>query len=831
MRVPSWKGIDTILPPGLLTGLMGTMISNRPPAVLVFTLVLACQSAAQGPVAPTTTATESPVSETGIAFFENKVRPTLAEHCYRCHGPESGEGKGKLRIDSLESLLKGGVSGPAIVRGEPNQSLLILAIRHEGEVSMPPKQKLAQREIDALVAWVKMGAPWLASAMGPAPRSTAGSLPERTEPARQFWAFQVPRASTPPIVVDRSWPRSPIDRFILARLEAAGLRPAPPADKRTLLRRATLDLLGIPPSSEEMDVFLSDDSAQAFERVVDRLLASPRYGERWGRHWLDVARYADSNGMDDNLAYSDAWRYRDYVIASLNSDKLFNQFLEEQIAGDLLAEREPSRRDELIVATGFLAIGPKMLAEDDPVKQKMDIVDEQLDTTCRVFLGLTMGCARCHDHKFDPLAMSDYYAMAGIFQSTQTMLSHRVDSKWNTTALGVSQAVLRLEDLEQIIDRHDNALVNGNTNGMSAAERAAHGTLLEEAKKAYGAIPKAMAVAEGKVADLEIFLRGNHLTRGPVVARRLPTILAGVHQPSMHSKHSGRLELARWLTSPQNPLTARVIVNRIWRWHFGKGLVRSVDNFGKLGELPSHPELLDWLATRIVADGWSLKTLHRRILMSQAYQMSTAWNERAAQIDPENRLLWRRPRWRMEAEELRDAILAVSGQLDATMGGTLLESSPFQDLSVTGVGRNPGLYQSTRRSLYLPVLRSALYDVFQAFDFPDPAVLNGDRASTTVASQALFMMNGQIVGRASEHLADSLLSDAGMSDCDRLQRACQRILGRPVRPEEVSEWESFLGRYQSAASLAGEPPERRRRLAWQGLCRALLSSNEFVYVE
>ena len=447
-----------------------------------------------------------------------------------------------------------------------------------------------------------------------------------------------------------------------------------------------------------------------------------------------------------------------------------------------------------------------------------------------MFLGLTMGCARCHDHKFDPLASSDYYALAGIFQSTQTMLSHRVDSKWNTTALGGPGSTLRLEDLEQIIDRHDNALVNGNTNGMSSEERSAHTQLLDDAKKEYATIPKAMSVAEGKVGDLPVFLRGNHLTRGPVVPRRFPTILAGLDQPALGTRQSGRLELARWLASPRNPLTARVIVNRVWRWHFGQGLVRTVDNFGKLGELPSHPELLDWLATQFIGDGWSLKALHRRILTSQVYQMSTTWNEQAAQIDPENRLLWRMPRRRMDAEQLRDSILAVSGQLDATMGGTLLATAPFQDLSVTGVSRNPALYQSTRRSVYLPVLRSALYDVFQAFDFPDPAVLNGDRATTTVASQALFMMNGPIVRRTAEHLADTLLSHRDIDDRDRLERACRLILGRPAAPDEIAEWESFLRRYQAATSLAAEGPERRRRLAWQGLCRALLSSNEFVTI-
>jgi mono/diheme cytochrome c family protein len=807
------------------------MIRNRLSAVIVLAGILACRAVGQETVTPTSKTAGSTSGEAGTLFFESRVRPILAEHCYRCHGPDSGEGKAKLRVDALESLLRGGESGPAIIRGRPDQSLLILAVRHEGGVSMPPKKKLPQAQIDALTAWVKMGSPWTAAVPGPAPVMHDGDPPKWGESARQFWAFQMPRVPNPPPVLDTRWPRSPIDDFILARLEAEGLSPAPPAERRTLLRRATLDILGIPPSVGEMNAFLGDDSDRAFERVVDRLLASPRYGERWGRHWLDVARYADSNGMDDNLAYSDAWRYRDYVIAAFNSDKPFDRFLEEQIAGDLIADADPSHRDERIVATGFLAIGPKMLAEDDPVKQQMDIVDEQLDTTCRVFLGLTMGCARCHDHKFDPLSIGDYYAMAGIFRSTRTMLSHRVDSKWNTTALGNARQALRLEDLEQIIDRHDNALVNGNPARMSGEERTAHSTLLEEARKEFAIIPKAMAVDEGKVGDLEIFHRGNHLTRGAVVPRRLPTILAGVDQPAFASAQSGRVELARWLTGPRNPLTARVIVNRVWRWHFGQGLVRTVDNLGRLGEPPSHPELLDWLATRFVADGWSLKSLHKRILMSRVYQMSTAWNERAARIDPEDRLLWRMPRRRLEAEELRDALLAVSGELDTTMGGTLLDTSPFQDLSVTGVSRAPMLYRSTRRSVYLPVLRGALYDVFQAFDFPDPAVLSGDRAATTVASQALFMMNGQIVSRASEHLAEALLGDAALGDRDRLQRACVRILGRPADADELSQWESFLARYQAAGSLADESPGRRRSLAWQGLCRALLSSNEFVYVD
>ena len=573
----------------------------------------------------------------GSRFFETKIRPVLAENCFGCHGPDSGKGKAGLRIDSLESLRRGGKSGPAIVPGDPDASLLILAVRHDSSLAaMPPKSKLQPGEIATLAAWVKMGAPWPTAATARvAPKmKPAASDGKWDESTRAFWAFQPLKTPPLPDVGDRSWPRTPIDRFILSKLEEVRLKPAIPADKRTLIRRATLDLLGLPPTPEEIDAFVRDESPDAFARVVDRLLASPRYGERWGRHWLDVARYADSNGMDDNLAYPEAWRYRDYVIAAFNADKPFDRFLEEQLAGDLLAEVEPARRDELIVATGFLALGPKMLAEDDPVKQQMDIVDEQLDTTSRVFLGLTMGCARCHDHKFDPLLLTDYYALAGIFKSTRTMLTYRVDSKWNATGLGAEQSALRLEDLEQIIDRHDNALVNGNTNKMSVEERTARAKLLEDAKAEYAKIPKAMAVTEGVVGDLPVFLRGNHLTKGPLAPRRFPTILAGFDQPPLTPTASGRLELARWLAAPEHPLTARVLVNRVWRWHFGQGLVRSVDNFGKLGQLPTHPQLLDWLATQFVRDGWSVKALHRRIMASQSYQMSTAWDEHAAQVDP-----------------------------------------------------------------------------------------------------------------------------------------------------------------------------------------------------
>ncbi len=776
----------------------------------------------------------APADRPGFELFEKKVRPLLVEHCFECHGPDSGEGENGLRLDSLAGIMRGGKSGPAIVAGDPARSLLILAVKHDGAAAMPPKRKLAQTEIDALTAWVRAGAPWPGEQLAARQRaSTAGteaSTGDWDEKARSFWAFQPLRRLDPPAVRDEAWSRTPIDRFVRARLDAAGLAPAPRADKHTLLRRVTLDLIGIPPTEEERIAFLQDDSPEAFVRVVERLLASPLYGERWGRHWLDVVRYADSNGMDDNLAYSDAWRYRDYVIASFNVDRPYDQFVQEQLAGDLLAANDPARRDELVIATGFLSIGPKMLAEDDPLKQQLDIVDEQLDTSCRLFMGLTMGCVRCHDHKFDPLSMADYYGLAGIFKSTRTMLSYRVDSKWNATGLGDPAAVFRVEDLEQIIDRHDNALVNGNTGAMSAAERGAHTRLLNVARDEYATIAKSMSVSDTVGEDLPILLRGNHLTPGAIAPRRFPTILAGTAQPAIGSDESGRLALARWLTAPEHPLTSRVIANRVWRWHFGQGLVRTVDNFGRLGELPSHPELLDWLATTLIADGRSLKQLHRRMLLTETYQMAGDGNEQAAQLDPENRLHWRRTRRRMEAEVLRDSLLAVSGALDRTMGGTLMATTPFQNLGIAGLARNPELYQSNRRSVYLPVLRSALYDMFQAFDFPDPATMNGDRATTTVASQALFMLNGELVEKSAGQLADMVCGDAGRDDAERLEFLARRILGRDAADDERSMWLEFLARYETAPSLSAISPDERRRAAWQGLCRALLSSNEFVYI-
>ncbi len=770
------------------------------------------------PAAPPT------VSREDAAFFETRVRPVLVRRCFDCHGPKTDNEAG-LKLDSLASLLTGGRSGPAIKPGNPDNSLLVLAIRHDPATpDMPPKSKLPLAEVADLAEWIRRGAPW------PGQRPVRTRVMPATDPdafpydqaARDHWAFQTPQPVHPPDINSARQVRSPIDRFLLARLEAAGLRPAPETDRRTLVRRATFDLHGLPPTPDQVNAFLDDNRPGAFSRLVDRLLASPYYGQRYGRLWLDVVRYADSNGMDDNLYYADAWRYRDWVVDRFNADWPFDRFLIEQIAGDLVpatADEEASERHARVIATGFLTLGPKMLAEDDPTKQQMDIVDDQIDTLGRSALGLTLGCARCHDHKFDPVPTSDYYALAGIFKSTQVMLSFRVDSKWNARALGPASLEQRLSQLEGTIDRLDRILVLGNQQQMSPELRKSYSDELQAARTAYRAIPKAMAVNDGTGADLEIFLRGNHLTRGPRVPRRFPRIAAGFSQPPLAGPGSGRLELARWVGSDRNPLSARVLVNRIWQGHFGHGLVRSPDNFGHLGQRPDNQPLLDWLSLRFVADGWSIKQLHRRIMNSDAYRMSSiaeaGTRRKAGLSDPDNRLLWKMNRRRMHAEVLRDSLLALSGQLDETMGGQPIDARAFDNLS--SKPRSTFGFDEPRRSVYLPVLRSAIYEVFQAFDFPDPAVPSGRRDETTVAPQALFLMNGQLVTGATRAMAVALQAEP--TDADRLARAYHLILGRPPRQDEQRAWRTFLAGFDEPLS------------AWQSVCRVLLSSNEFVYIQ
>ena len=1229
----------------------------------------------------------------GIAFFEKKIRPLMVERCLECHTgdePESG-----LLMDSLAGLLKGGLRGPAIVIGNPEESLLVRALRHGEILKMPAKEKLPAPLIADVAAWIKMGAPWPNAEPVTLPTNESGSDEVTfTNEQLNFWSFRPPVKAATPRVKNQAWVRSPIDAFILRKLEAAGFDPASPATKRVLIRRATFDLLGLPPTPEEVDAFIANESPNAFAKLIDRLLNSPRYGERWGRHWLDVARYADSNGLDENLAFANAFHYRDYVIAAFNKDKPFDWFVREQVAGDLVLRRaggppasehvEAKQASRLLydwdadyegdVATGFLALGAKMLAEDDPTKMQMDIIDEQVDTLGRAFLGLTFGCARCHDHKFDPIPTADYYSLAGIFKSTKTMENFSVVARWQEKPLATSEARAALEAhkkqleakqaaIDKLVndstdtvlaearqhvgdyllatlelDRLNNLIANATVYGDSpdptslpnsllieseqfdrgnvlrdttnwgkgigvlvnkgetpnfaeydievkeaglyqleirvaaeasrptmvivngqlakkdaaatvtgswypngqkwfvegfyylnagknlirleqptffphidkllfvpapadaqasspaqalpafaenkqdgvvlveaetvargnlevvtegygegigiiggpgglnegefdidvpadgtytiafryaaaearaakllvngrlinpkatgevtgswnpdtqrwhregrarlkagktvlrierdgpishidkimlieasrfggqsnefaplgdyepkpefveqwldylkktkddpnspfaewqppsfngkpkatasvrelaakynrraydglprpSSERSGKATALEgdrtkkgsdqaflavlndpagpfktpntievyfaaeshaqlttlraEKKKLDASMPKypeTMAVSDATPENIRIHIRGSHLTQGRAVPRRVPRVFTRDQSTVFGDDGSGRLQLASWLTEQDQPLTARVIVNRIWLWHFGEGLVRSPDNFGKLGLRPTHPELLDWLAVHFVESGWSIKELHRTIMFSSTYQMSTAFNEQAMAVDPDNNLWWRFNRRRIEAESIRDSILAAAGTLDLSMGGTILPTANRAYVTSTA-NVDPVAYMTNRRSLYMPVVRSALYDVFQAFDFAEPSVSAGQRQSTTVAPQALFMMNSKLVSDATRAMAERLLADGSADHASKVDDVYRVAYGRAPSAAEMGRALQFVEAYTESLIAKETSPDEARVKAWQSLCRVVLSANEFIYME
>lgn len=725
--------------------------------------------------------------------FEKKVRPLLHEKCFKCHGPEKQ--KGGLRVDSATGLVRGGEAGPAVVPGKPDESRLIEAVRQTGDLKMPPDGKLKDQQIADLVLWVKSGAVW-PGAGKPVKIATDKAIVRFTPEQLSHWAFQPVKTIQAPTVKLLDWPRSPIDRFVLARLEASGLKPAPAADKRTLIRRVTFDLIGLPPTPEEIEAFLADHSAEAFKKVVDRLLDSPHYGERLGRHWLDVVRYAETTASDANAVMRYAHRYRDYVVDAFNRDLPYDQFIVEQLAGDLMpATPDASLNFRRVIASGFLMLGPKPLSETDGEQVRMDIVDEQIDVTGCAFLGLTLACARCHDHKFDPVPTLDYYSLAGIFRSTETLR----DTKPN--------AMMFWEwPLFQV-----------------------------PGEKPF----MVMAPKEGKPADLRVHVRGNRFNLGAPAPRRFPQILAGTQQKPLAATQSGRLELARWIASKDNPLTARVMVNRLWQHHFGAGLVATSDNLGMRGEAPSHPELLDWLATQFIQSGWSLKAMHRLMLLSSTYQMVNQKDDRALTVDPGNRLLWRMPRRRLDAESLRDALLAVSGKLDRAVGSG--DSGEFlfkvaggtdpRGFAPNNAGSDHPYYTSSnRRSIYLPVVRNALPDVLGLFDMADPNSVTTSRNDTTVPTQALFLLNSPFVRQQAMHLAQRLLAEE-KSDEAKIRRAFALILNRPPMPQEIADARDFVARYPNTGYAKTRPESERRQHPWQSYCQALICMNEFLYID
>jgi len=846
------------------------------------------------------TAVGPSLSDTEIEFFETKIRPVLVEHCHSCHSADSKIVRGGLLVDSRESLRLGGDSGPAVVPGDEEQSLILAALRHES-YEMPPDEKLPDSVIADFETWVRRGA------FDPRDGEGQAGLPRVDwDAARSHWAFQPLGNPQPPEVEDAGWSTNPIDRFVFEKLDSAGMRPSEPADKRTLIRRATFDLIGLPPTVPEIDAFLADDSPAAFAKVVDRLLASPHYGQRWGRHWLDTVRYADTNGADENHALPQAWRYRDWVVRMFNRDLPFDQFVLHQLAGDLLpAPSDEEAAGDLLTATGMLVIGPKMLAEQDKDKMVIDIVDEQIDTVTRTLLGLTVACARCHDHKFDPISAEDYYSLAGIFYSTRTMADRAFVSNWLERPLPSAEITARRHEHQQRIDaaaeqlkqaeqklaaaekesaaadrrskRADRAVARAAERAKATEQQADAGSAVaeespqvevvavvatadadgaasddsppsedasddaeqapvtqvdldalksvvasrkEEVEKLTKELPgfvMVMAADEGEMKSLPVHIRGNHLTLAEApVPRGVPSLLAEVSPPGpLPEDRSGRLEMARWLISPDHPLTSRVLVNRVWMWHFGEALVRSPSNFGLQAEPPTHPELLDWLARTWVRDGWSLKRLHRLIMLSSTYRMASvpaAENAAAyAQSDPENRLWHRQNRRRLEAEPIRDSVLAVGGGLDDHFGG-----------------KAPGT-DAHRRAIYLPINRAALYEMFSTFDYVETANHIEQRPTTTVPHQALFLLNSPLVHQQADRIAGGL---AVRSDPDpqRMESLFNLLYARPASVSEAERSSRFLqAAQQQLASI--EDPHQREVQAWAALCRALIAANEFVYLD
>ncbi len=796
-----------------------------------------------------------------LRFFETKIRPVLAEACYRCHS-EDEKVKGGLAVDTKQALLHGGDSGASIVPGNPDRSLLIQAIRWEDDdLKMPPKEKLSDEQIADLEKWVRMGAP--------DPREGAAPL-ARTEidleKAREFWAYQLPKAVEPPKSNNAAWARTDIDRFVAAGLAAKGLKPVADADKQTLIRRAYFDLIGLPPKPGEVEAFLKDDSPRAFEKVVDRLLASERFGERWGRHWLDVARYAESSGKEANFTYPHAWRYRDYVIDSFNADKPFDRFLQEQIAGDLLSAKSVEEKREQLVATGFLALGAKSLNEQNPRQFAMDLADEQIDTLSRSILGTTIACARCHDHKFDPIPTHEYYAMAGIFLSTETLYgtqqvqgnrrasqllkisddSEPVDPGRILTASERERMEGILEDAreqrQEMFAEARAARQRGDTEGgQDQVQRRQQFRRLNDRISVLEArleshdelgMPKQYAMGardRERPIDARILVRGELDKAGDRVDRGFVSVLSPSAPPRIPGDASGRLELAEWLTSADNPLTARVMVNRVWTHLFGRGLVSSVDNFGSTGQPPSHPELLDWLAVRFQQDSWSVKGLIKDVMLSRAYQLSSTFDEKSYRADPENALVWRMNKRRLEAEAIRDALLAVSGELDLDRphGSSVLKAGDGF------VGRNIQEDQikteDNHRSVYLPVVRDMVPDSLAVFDFAEPSLVIGQRDNTTVPSQALYMMNGEQVTRAAERLAERLAKTGKVGE-PLIDQAYRMALSR--RPTE-SELKNAVTFFREFTPTVAEDIGNRERIRFAGLvgfCQALFASAEFRYL-
>jgi Protein of unknown function (DUF1553)/Protein of unknown function (DUF1549)/Planctomycete cytochrome C len=810
----------------------------------------------------------------GIDFFEKHIRPVLVANCYQCHSASSKELKGELRLDTREGLRKGGESGAAVIPGKPDASLLIQAIRHEEGMEMPPNNKLPDSVIANFVKWVELGAP---DPRKPNVTTVGGKI--NILEARKFWSLTPPKLVPPPSAKNGAWATSEIDRYLLAGHEAKGLKPVGDADWPTLIRRAYFDLIGLPPTPEEIDAFVADRDPKAFEKVIDRLLAMPQFGERWGRHWLDIARYGESSSKERNIPYPYAWKYRDYVYDSVAADKPYDQFVREQIAGDLLPAKNDAKRNEMLTATGFLAIGPKSLNTRNQEQFRMDVADEQLDVATRGVLALSVACARCHDHKFDPIPTADYYAMVGIFRSTDVLGG--VKNGNNRTGYAgeyvhlappagtkkkeISEAdKTRLAELEERLAgaqaelrRAEKLTANGGNDGPGGKKRAKNKELVQKAKgkKAQRTVAQAYAYINDLTKDINdlkagtssgepvmgvrdssnpencrINIRGEVEDLGEESQRGFVRVLTCPNSPDVNPKQSGRLQLAMWMTKKENPLTARVMANRVWQHLFGRGIVSTVDNFGALGEQPTNQPLLDYLAIRFMDGGWSVKKLIREVMLSRAYQLSSEHDGASYAADPENTLVWRMNRRRLEAESIRDSVLYVAGNLDLKRP----EGSLTQTIVGGEIGRQAkttGLLQEvTYRSAYLPVVRGLVPEFLNLFDVADPELVTGQRDVTTVAPQALYMMNNPVVLQQAEAIAQRLLQDSRLADdATRVDSLFRLLLGRPADKQLQADMLAFVNNYEITLPKDAKPDVRRLE-AWTTACHTLLASAEFRYV-
>ncbi len=770
-------------------------------------------------------------------LFESDVLPILQKRCFECHSHAS-KIKGGLALDSRSGWEEGGDNGPAVQPGQLEASLLIKAIRYvDAEFEMPPKGKLPASEIAILEEWVKNGAH--------DPRITSIAKEKKgidLAEGRQFWAFQPVNSPPTPKVKNTPWPLDPLDRFVLAKQEQKGIRPTSDAPPHLWLRRVSLDLTGLPPTPQDIAAFDPAD----YEAAVDRLLASKAYGERWARHWLDLTGYADMMGTSNTVYAEHAWRYRDYLISAFNADKPFDEFIREQIAGDLMPSKSTEDRAENLTATGFLMVGDIEIVNPDKAKMETDHIDSQVIKIGQAFLGMTIGCARCHDHKFDPIGLEDYYGIAGMLRSSPS--SHKMPdmgvwSTLNSTVLPETLAQLaarkKLEaaDEQRIVslkaEQKKRADEKASLDPANTQRRDELDALL---KKLAGDInhaeffkdktPRAFAMSDGpNPADMPIYVRGNPYAPAGMVPRGSLRVASWNKFPVIPAGQSGRMQLADWLADQRNPLTARVVVNRLWQKLFGTGLVPSVDYFGTRGDAPTHPELLDHLATRFMRGGWSQKAFLRSLVLSRTYRLSSANDAAAMKLDPENKLYWRMNRQRLDAEALRDSLLAVSGELIRDGGGPALVLEHPENcgsLSLKGVNppsynhRKPRPTQEFERTLYLPVLRNGLTssDKLRAdFDFVDPAMITGQRNQTIVPTQTLFLLNSDLIRRRATALAKSLAYEP--TDLARLTALWLRVLNRPITSAERDEALTFLSRVDSSN--------------WLELCHSLLASNEFVF--